>query len=237
MKDFSKWQLKALLYVALSTLLLFLIAHINYLGESSALAYLHLYSLKIWTFLFPVICAYLLFVAYAKAGILNSLLFAPALAVLRCLYYFPYFYEYYVLDCGYTTLDSLIMSAFRSLGEFLLGFAHILLFFFVAVLVIKLMKKRTAADTTPREYVLSNTDASAFEFSVPTVAASLTVCALELAYSLAIEIRDTVTFISSAGHSMSTPELIVIIINYILIISLALIAHLLLIPKTLKKST
>ena len=238
MKSFEKSEIRALLYFILASLTVFLTAHIYYLSENSSIPlYLHLYSTKIWDFFFPLICAYLMLMVYAKRGYLSAFVLALSLLITRLAYYFPYFYEYFVLEAGYTSGDALFLSSLRSLLMISLSFIHILALFFGMLLLLNVIKVRGNADaTSTKEKLLSNDSmTSSFDFSSGAVIASFALSLAQLVYSLVLEIIDTVEFLSTSIGTLLLSELLTMIFNYILLIALSLISHFIILAKIRKK--
>ena len=221
-----------LLYMLLAHLAVFLAAHIYYLTESSLSVYIHLYAAKVLEFIFPVCSAFIAAVCYAKHGVRASLLSSLTLSLSSLVYSIPFFYEYYVLEAGYRSSDAILVSAVRSLAGVAAQFLHISALALISILVSLIIKRKRGVVLSLRDFILSaSADASSLDFSSPTVQISLTICISELIRSLTFEIIDTVDFLKDAIFDLQLGELATIVINYILLIALALISHFLILCK------
>ena len=224
MNKLSKRLLSDALLLTLGSIAVFLLAHIYYLTESTALMYVELYAEKIWSFLFPLLAVRMALssLAYGIRGAVLSL----TLAVLsRTVFFYPFYYEYYVLDGGFVTGDALLAAALHT-GILLLGTAvHVCLYYLLAIITGRVLRERSGENLTLGEYLTCNEPLSIFDVTSPAVLISLIIAALELVYSLIREIIDTAEFLSTPSLGIEPVEIFTLVFNYILLLALFFLGH------------
>ena len=237
MKKVKSREVRVLIYSILAFFAVFVSAHIYYLAESSPLVYLHLYASKIWDFLFPAISAFAVTVFFVRRGFPAALLLTLSFSLSKLIYAMPFYYEYYVLDIGYTSADALLLSSIRSAADIAVLFIHIFALVIISLCILHLVLKKSGSEAPLSESLTDATSTeSSFDFSSPSVVLSLTLSVCQLIYSLTFEIIDTVEFLKDTVGNILFTELITIIINYILFISLSLLLHFVIFKKMQTKS-
>ena len=209
--NYEKRRIPMILILLVGNLTVFISAHLSFLSDSDILSVLHLYIYKVWNMIFPPLAAILTFSQYS-AHTISCLFTAPILfSLTKLAYYLPYYYEYYVLSKNMVSVDALVMSSLRTLSIFLLSYIHVLLISLVILAVIRLLSLKDCG---------TNEKPSLYDFSHPSVIASLTAWTLGLVYTFIFEISDTVSFLKTGLNSIDAAEISTIVLNYVLIIAI-----------------
>lgn len=224
MTDKKKALLQDASIMIIGNALVFLLAHLYFLTESTVLFYVELYFEKIWNFIFPLIAVRFALSALeeGRPRAVFSLLIS---ALSRALFLIPFYYEYYVLTEGLASGDAVITALLRCAVMLVMTALSLSLYFLLALLVGSLMKRRCGADAPLSEYLKIEGTPSLFDLATPAVAASGAVALAELIRSLASEIKDTVDFLKASISTVTPVELFTVVFNYILLIALFFFGH------------
>ena len=219
---------KSVLYtisiLAISSFFVFLSGHIAFMSEHQLFSYLHLYFEKVWLFAFPLLTAYT--TLYITASKKLWLIFPVSLlfTFTSLFYYAPYRYEFLLLYEGYTSGEAIIVSLLYSLIIVCRMYIKAIVLLVIALLITKLIFKKDRC-----EAVLENSLQSVFDISTYEVLVSLIFSSLSFLLALATEIADTVSFLRENIYSATLTEVFTVIFNYLLLIVLLVLSHLLLV--------
>ncbi len=200
-----------MLFCVLCNLLIFAVAHINFLHESTISSYALLYLNKIWSMIFVPLAAIFSISRGSERGV-HALIFFPLLfSLTKVVYYLPYYYELYVLEGYMVSTEALLTSAFLTATVFLVSYAHVLIY----VLITKLLGYLFARRNIDPEAAVSP-----FDLSHPTALTSLGCATLGFIYTVVFELLDTIPFLKLYMSTLSGTEIVTMIFNYVLIIGI-----------------
>ncbi|MBQ7363494.1 MAG: hypothetical protein IJW48_03470 [Clostridia bacterium] len=226
MTDKTKSRLRDALVLLAGSITVFLLAHIYYLTKNTFMMYLELYAEKIWSFLFPLLAVRFALSELAAHGARSAVLSAVISVLTRTVFLFPFYYEYYVLDEGFVTSDALLLSLLRTLIMLLASAIHVALYLLLALLTARVIRARRGDGAPLGEYLsLGSSVPSLFDFVSPAVSVSALLAAVELVYSLILEIIDTAEFLTASIVTLEPLELFTMVFNYVLLIGLFFAGH------------
>ena len=228
--DLKKITSRTLLIYAAVNIFTYLFAHIAYLfgGEiiGDVFAYASYYLSKSAEFLAPPIIAAIalpIFVTYGKSTLVT---FALSVASARIFYALPYYYMIFIYSYGYDSLESIALSLLASIGVILLTALGTLASLGIYLL---LLKRRCKNDGTAIVDALKGLSGSspATDFLAPQNLPVLTFALARFAFSLALEIFDTVAFFIEYRADYQAVEIVTILANFTLLFCLLIAAYLL----------
>ena len=179
----------------------------NYIYSVDALYYAWQFLQKGIYLLLPIIAALITLISSAFIGSGKACLNAIPLALVRTVYFVPYFYLMIITE-GFDSVESLFYSALLALGEAIISYA-------VTVLIFTAMRFIIKKRGTGRELSHIMTEPTVLDTSNPTSLAFLAVSLFSFVYFTVGEVIDTVAFISDYGFTFNTTELIYTVISYI----------------------
>ena len=178
--------------------------------------YLNLVLTKCSDFILPVIIASVTLLLYGRCEGRRWLISTLLLSVSVIFYSYPYYYIYHI-ERGFTTPEALGLSALVTLVSILTLAIHSLLLFLAAYLYVRLDKK----DGSARERLAMRTvytERLDFKRGAGFMLFLISLC--EMIFRVAVEIYETAVFFKNVGLTVSTEEVLTVIISYLLIIGL-----------------
>jgi hypothetical protein len=227
--DLKKLTAKALIIYAAVNVFTYLFAHLSYLfsGEviGDVLAYVSYYLTKSVEFLAPPLIASValpVLITYGKGSMIT---FALSVATARILYALPYYYLIFIYSYGYDSIESIALSLAASIAVIAVTAFGIVASLGIYYLVLKRICKKDGRSPNDEFKILDGT-APALDFLSPRNLPALTFALARFAYSLALEIFDTVAFFIEYRSDYQTIEIVTILVNFILLFALLIASYL-----------
>ncbi len=221
-------KLKSFGTLALIYAVLYLFAHLEYLYfyEASGIVweYVNFYASKIADFVIPVAVASVSFTVLCYKGAAAAFMYALAASSARMVFTLPFYYIYFIVNYGYDSVESILLSALASLATLALSLLFTLLSLTVAVLLLR--KKRTLSEM--REAYASLLQDTVSRDYASGANKAITILALcRFAYAMISEIIDTVTFFIEYGDDYTFTEALLPVIHAVLYFALLIASYLL----------
>ena len=192
----------------------FLIYYISsYVIANEAIEYVRYFISETIDFALPVVTAALLTMAFAECGF-RFIWLGVATAIGRLAYLYPWLYLEFVGPQNLTSSEALLISIPMSLGIALAELLVVTLLVFVIYMVtdrLAMRRRRGLTDAIAESH-------SAFDFSSEFTTGVFSAGALVFVIKLALEIIDTVEFLTSYAESYMVGEIIYISISFIMIL-------------------
>lgn len=193
------------------TFLLFYVT--NYLSDSIALAYVWMFASKLVYLLPLLITGMITLTFYCALGKTVAYIALIPFALVRVIYFLPYFYLQFVLD-HYDSTEALLYGALSALGEAALAYALSLLIFGAMLFIIKISNKgRATLDTI----IFKKTT---LDFQNPLSLAIAIVSLIGFSYYFISEIVDTFTILATYGATLTIGEVAYMLFAYLFDIAL-----------------
>ena len=233
--------LRSFICLGAVSLLAYIFFHIYYLlsatGAAVALFYVQSYVAKAFLFILPCISAVITLVIYAYVGTRRAVGAAFILSLSVMIYTFPYYYIVLIeedfatssllmtltvslLADGVNTPLGLALSLGFSLAEALLTALRTLVLFGCAVLVSRVLAKRSGVSKSWCFTQEALEEKTPFDLSEGGARLIFSAVALQFIFQLTTTVVGTVSFFREVGSSYSAAELATVIIDYVFIIAL-----------------
>ena len=220
---------RGFLILAAYSALTYLFAHAAYLLMNSdagiVFEYITMYLGKISGFLIPTLIAAAVTVIYTYKNFESSLLFALLVSSARVFYTLPYYYIVFIYNYSYDSVEAIAIALLASVLTVIFTALLAILLLGVCILTCKFINRKDKSPTA-REYLSSRlplTDRIDILGGANPVFLTMSLCLL--LYNLITEIIDTVLFFVEYGLDFSAAEIITIMVNYILILSLTVVSY------------
>ena len=213
-KSFFK---KCAIYILLAELACFLAFYIAaFTIPHEVTAYAYYYIVEVVDFALPIFAAFAIYTVYLRDGIKWALIrtILPALATLA--YVFPYHAFAYAYEQMVIT-DVLIYSSIQAAFAFAIAYLKMIALAFVIVFASRMVSKgHKPAKISSRPV---------FDLSAPLNLGIFAATAALFVYKLALEIYDTVVYITEYIGTYVTSEIIYMVFRYMFLLLLLLGVH------------
>ena len=191
--------------------LIFLLFYVtNYLSDSM---YVWMFASKLVYLLPLLITGMITLTFYCALGKTVAYIALIPFALVRVIYFLPYFYLQFVLD-SYDSTEALLYGALSALGEAALAYALSLLVFGAMLFIIKISNKgRATLDTI----IFKKTT---LDFQNPLSLAIAIVSLIGFSYYFISEIVDTFTILLTYGATLTIGEVAYMLFAYLFDIAL-----------------
>lgn len=217
-----------LIYAAVNVIA-YIFAHVAYLFANDVIGiffeYLSFYLSKSVEFLAPPVLATLAFLIYSKSGVRDSVIFAFSVASARIIYSLPYYYIIFIYNYGYDSVESIIISLGASILVVLATVVGIIISVLAYYLLLKISCKRAGKDLED-EIKRPISQAPITDFLAGANLPVLTFAIVRFAFSLMLELVDTVTFLIEYHSDYRPSEIITILVNFTLLFILLVASYL-----------
>ena len=225
----EKLYKRGFLILAIYSSLSYLFAHAAYLLMNSdaglIFEYATLYLGKISSFLIPTLIATAVTLIYAYKNFESALLFSLFVSSARIFYTLPYYYIVFIYNYSYDSLEAIAMAILASVLTVLFTALLSMLLLGVCILCCRLAARKSKG-VNAREYLAAKlTFTDRLDILGGANPAFLAMSGCIFIYSLISEIVDTVLFFIEYGLDFSGAEIITIMINYVLILALAVLSY------------
>lgn len=204
-------------------------AHIAYLFANDVsgiiFEYLSFYLSKSVEFLAPPVLATVAFLIYSQRGARDSVIFTFAAASARIFYSLPYYYIIFIYNYGYDSVESILISFGASILVILATVAGIIISALAYFLLLKIQCRRSGKPFS-NEIRLPISQAPITDFLARANLPVLTFAVVRFAFSLALELVDTVTFLIEYHADYRPSEIITILANFTLLFILLVVSYL-----------
>ena len=221
----KKFSLKFFFLLALCNLTVYACYHISYLLGYGLLEYIRSYVADIWEFLHIPLVAVFMLEAKHRGGNMLALRLAALASVSRIFYCIPYYYmEFMKASYPPNSVDSIILSLLFTFVMVVLTFAHLYLIYGLIHLFCHIWSKGQK-DFFSRAF---SEDVS-FSFTSDASVICLAVCLIQFIIKLIGVISDTISFLGDYGGAYTIPEIITILLDYIICLGLFAFSYIMLI--------
>ncbi len=208
---------KSAIYFLIAEILCFLAFYIAaFTLPHEVTAYAYYYLVEVVDFALPVFAAFTVYIAYSKLGVGGALIRAIVPSVTTLAYVFPYHAFAYAYEQMVIT-DVLLYSSIQAAFALVVAYVKIVALAFVMIFASRM---RTKKHTLGK--ISSN---PAFDLSIPLNFAIFASTAAMFVYKLAIEIYDTVVYITEYIETYVTSEIVYMVFRYIFLLILLLGVH------------
>ena len=211
------------LILAISNIAVYVFYHISYLMEYNWFEYVRTYIAEIWEFLFIPISVVVMLELHSQNRKLDAFKTALLCSVARVFYTIPFYYMEYMRE-SYppNSFDSFIISMLFTLITVVITFAHL---YFVYGILLLIYHLRSKGD---KDHLAKSLNGKAsFDFSSPASLICLIVCLLQFVIKLVGVIVDTVSFLLQYGGGYTLPEILTMLLDYVICIGLLVVSYLL----------
>ena len=217
-----------LIYTAINVIA-YVFAHIAYLYANEASGevyeYFSYYLSKSLEFIAPPILATLTYLVYKQDGVKRAIAFSASVSSARVFYSLPYYYIIFIYNYGYDSVESILISFGASILVILATVAGIFISILAYFLLLKIMRKRSGNGSGDDDK-LRISQAPITDFLARSNLPVLTFAVVRFAFSLALELVDTVTFLIEYHADYRPSEIITILANFTLLFILLVVSYL-----------
>ena len=231
--DTKRITSRAFLIYALVNVFAYVFAHVAYLFASDVIGklfeYISYYLSKSVEFIAPPVIAAVAYLILRESGRRSAILFTLAVASARVFYSLPYYYIIFIYNYGYDSVESILLSFLATVLVILVTMLGVLISIGVYLLALRVISGRSGEDF--KEALARPTEkASITDFLARGNLPVLVFALSRFAFSLAIELVDTVAYLIEYRGDYLPSEIITILVNYthlfILLVASYLIASL-----------
>ena len=224
-RDNKKLIPRAFLIYAAVNIVTYALAHMEYLFMNDTvgeiLAYFSYYVSKSVEFIAPPVIAAITFLVFADGGIKKAFTASLAISSARFFYSLPYYYLIFIYKYRYDSIESLCLSLGASLLIILLTSVGALICVGAAIWVLK-----KSGVTAPDQIADIAKDRVSTDFLNKACMPITVFVLMRTAFSLVLEIIDTVLFFIEYGADYTAAEIITMLVNYVLILILLVASYL-----------
>lgn len=191
----------------------------------------------------PLICATVA-LCIGGGSIKKSVICSVLISIPRFVYLFPYYYLYQIAY-GYDSLESLGLSALISLGLVALLAVHILILYFTAYFVMRLLTKKAVTESLPpykknsqdkrdKAEILEKTelalperirDGGVIDLSVPVLLGIFAAALLDFLYPFISECISAVSFLITFAGTQTPEEILFMGLSFLYILAKLLLSY------------
>ncbi|MBQ7343360.1 MAG: hypothetical protein IJW53_01195 [Clostridia bacterium] len=227
--DTKRITSRAFLIYSLVNVLAYAFAHVAYLFANEVIGelfeYVSYYLSKSLEFLAPPIIAAIAYLILKTSGRRRAILFTLAVASARVFYSLPYYYIIFIYNYGYDSVESILLSFLATVLVILVTMLGVLISICVYQLVERIICKRSGEDI--REALARPIEKTSItDFLARSNLPVLVFALSRFAFSLTLELVDTVAYLIEYRGDYLPTEIITILVNYILLFVLLVVSYL-----------
>ncbi len=227
--DTKRITSRAFLIYSLVNVLAYAFAHIAYLFANEVIGelfeYVSYYLSKSLEFLAPPIIAAIAYLILKTSGGRGAILFTLAAASARVFYSLPYYYIIFIYNYGYDSVESILFSFLATVLVILVTMLGVLISIGVYHIVERIIYKRRREN--PTEALARPTKKASITDFLHRANLPVLVFALSrFAFSLTLELVDTVAYLIEYRGDYLPTEIITILVNYVLLFVLLVASYL-----------
>lgn len=204
----------------------YLFAHVAYLFANDTVGeifeYVSYYLSKCVEFLAPPVLATLAMAVLVGYGKSEMIKFTLTVASARLCYSLPYYYIIFIYNYGYDSIESIAISLLASALVILVTFIGTLAS--LAILSLVLRKRHGASGLEAMADLFKR--GTVTDFLAPVNVSVLTFALTRFAFSLVMELIDTVAFFIEYRSDYIAKEIVTILANFTLLFVLLIVAYL-----------
>ena len=227
--DIKRITQRAFVIYALINVFAYAFVHVAYLFANDVVGeifeYFSYYLSKTVEFLAPPIIATLVYLIYKEYGKKTALITALTISFARVFYSIPYYYIIFIYNYGYDSVESITVSLLATLLVVLVTALGVVISVEAYHLVMKIICKRTGADLS-KELSLPIEKSNVFDFLTKANLPILVFALARFAFSLVMELVDTVVFLIEYHSDYRAMEIVTILINFTLLFVLLVASYL-----------
>ena len=227
--DTKRITSRAFLIYALVNVFAYVFAHVAYLFASDVIGklfeYISYYLSKSVEFIAPPVIAAIAYLILCESGKRGAILFTLATASARVFYSLPYYYIIFIYNYGYDSVESILLAFLATVLVIFVTMLGVLISIGLYHLVLRVICKRSGEDFS-KELAKPVKKTKAADFLASGNLPVLVFALSRFAFSLVLELVDTVLYLIEYWGDYLPVEIITILANYVHLFILLVVSYL-----------